>query len=115
MVFIWEIGAKFKVPASSRLILRPRYTYVLQILRDQKQDYFFSGIDPPFPKKRCKETSRVWCRGVKPGIEDKTFRTSFSVYFVSKIERVKTNIKLTLHEAQIRFLMSYSWECEADT
>jgi hypothetical protein len=52
---------------------------------------------------------------VSPEIEDKVFRTSFNVYFVSKIERVKTNFKLTLHETLIQSLMSYSWECEADT
>ena len=42
-----------------------------------------------------------------PGIEDKVFRTSFSVYFVSKIERVKTNVKLTLHETLIQSLIYF--------
>jgi hypothetical protein len=51
-------------------------------------------------------------------IEAKTFRTFIRVYSQLKSERFSANIKLTLHKALIRSVMTYAcpaWELAADT
>jgi hypothetical protein len=51
-------------------------------------------------------------------INAKTFRTFISVHSLIKSERLSANIKLTLHKALIRFVMTYAspaWEFAADT
>jgi hypothetical protein len=51
-------------------------------------------------------------------IEAKAFRTFIRVYSLFKSERLSINIKLTLHKALIRFVMTYAspaWEFVADT
>jgi hypothetical protein len=49
-------------------------------------------------------------------IEAKTFRTFLRVYSIFKSERLSINIKLTLHKAFIRSVMTYAspaWEFAA--
>jgi hypothetical protein len=51
-------------------------------------------------------------------IEAKAFRTCSSLYSLFKSERLSANIKLTLHKALIRSVMTYAssaWEFAADT
>jgi hypothetical protein len=51
-------------------------------------------------------------------IETKVFRTFISVYSLFKSELLSANIKLTLHEALIKSVMTYAspaWEFAADT
>jgi hypothetical protein len=51
-------------------------------------------------------------------IEAKAFRTLIRVYSLFKSERLSANIKLTLHKALIRSIMTYAcpaWEFAADT
>jgi hypothetical protein len=51
-------------------------------------------------------------------IEAKAFRTFIRVYSLFKGERLSANIKLTLHKALIRCVMTYAipaWEFAADT
>jgi hypothetical protein len=51
-------------------------------------------------------------------IEAKAFRTFIRIYSVFKSERLSTNIKLTLHKALIRSIMTYecpAWEFTADS
>jgi hypothetical protein len=51
-------------------------------------------------------------------IEAKSFRTFIRIYSLFKCEHLSTNIKLTLHKALIRSVMTYScptWESVADT
>jgi hypothetical protein len=51
-------------------------------------------------------------------IEAKAFRTFIRAYSLFKSERLSTNIKLTLHKALIRSVMTYAspaWEFAADT
>jgi hypothetical protein len=50
-------------------------------------------------------------------IEAKTFRTFIRIYSLFKSERLSTNIKLTLHKALIRIIMTYAcpaWEFAVD-
>jgi hypothetical protein len=50
-------------------------------------------------------------------IEAKAFKTFSTIYSIFKIERLSTNIKLTLHEALIRSVKTYAcpaWESAAD-
>jgi hypothetical protein len=50
-------------------------------------------------------------------IEAKTFRTFIRIYSLFKSERLSTNIKITLHKAFIRNIMSYAcpaWNFEAE-
>jgi hypothetical protein len=50
--------------------------------------------------------------------EAKAFRSFIRLYFLFKSERLSTNIKLTLHKALIRSVMTYAclaWELAADT
>lgn len=49
--------------------------------------------------------------------EAKAFRTNIRVYSIFKHKRLITNIKLTLHKAFIRTILTYAfpaWECVAD-
>jgi hypothetical protein len=51
-------------------------------------------------------------------IEAKAFRTFIRTYFLFKSEQLSANIKLTLHKALIRSVMTYAspaWEFAADT
>jgi hypothetical protein len=51
-------------------------------------------------------------------IETKTFRTFIRIFFVYRHERLIANIKVTLHKALIRSVMTYAcpaWELAADT
>jgi hypothetical protein len=51
-------------------------------------------------------------------IEGKAFRTFIRIYFLFKNERLSANIKLTLHKALIRPVLTYAspaWESAADT
>jgi hypothetical protein len=51
-------------------------------------------------------------------IEAKAFRAFITTYFLSKSKRLNTNIKLSLHKALIRSVMTYAcpaWEFAADT
>jgi hypothetical protein len=51
-------------------------------------------------------------------IEAKAFRTFIRLYTLFKSERLSANIKLTLHKALNRSLMTYAcpaWELAADT
>jgi hypothetical protein len=51
-------------------------------------------------------------------IEAKAFRTFIRIYFLFRSERLSAKIKLTLHKALIRSVMTYAriaWESEADT
>jgi hypothetical protein len=51
-------------------------------------------------------------------IEAKAFRTFITLYSLFKIERLSANIKLTLHKALIRSVMTYAcpaWEFAAET
>jgi hypothetical protein len=51
-------------------------------------------------------------------IEAKAFRTFITLYSLFKSERLSANIKLTLHKALIRSVMTYAspaWEFAADT
>jgi hypothetical protein len=51
-------------------------------------------------------------------IEAKAFRKYITIYSLFKSERLSANIKLTLHKALIRSIMSYAcpaWEFVADT
>jgi hypothetical protein len=51
-------------------------------------------------------------------VETKAFRTFIRVYSLFKSERLSANIKLTLHKALIRSVMTYAshaWEFAADT
>jgi hypothetical protein len=41
-------------------------------------------------------------------IEDKAFRTFIRIYSLFKIERLNTNINITLHKALIRSIMTYA-------
>jgi hypothetical protein len=50
--------------------------------------------------------------------EDKAFRTFTRIHFLFKSERLSADIKLTLHKALIRSVMTYAclaWELAADT
>jgi hypothetical protein len=50
-------------------------------------------------------------------IEVKAFRTFISIYSLFKSERLSANIKLTLHKALIRSVMTYAcpaWEFAAE-
>jgi hypothetical protein len=50
-------------------------------------------------------------------IEAKAFRTFIRIYYLFKSERLSANIKLTLHKALIRSVMTYAspaWEFAAD-
>jgi hypothetical protein len=50
-------------------------------------------------------------------IEAKAFRTFIRIYSLFKSERLSTNIKLTLHKALIKSIMTYAcpaWEFAAD-
>jgi hypothetical protein len=51
-------------------------------------------------------------------IEAKAFRTFIRIYFLFKSERLSANIKLTLHKALIRSVMTYispAWEFAVDS
>jgi hypothetical protein len=51
-------------------------------------------------------------------IEAKAFKTFIRVYFLFKSKRLRANIKVTLHKALIRTMMTYSypdWKFVADT
>jgi hypothetical protein len=51
-------------------------------------------------------------------IEAKVFRTFIRIYSVLKSERLSAKLKLTLHKALIRTVLTYAapvWELEADT
>jgi hypothetical protein len=51
-------------------------------------------------------------------IEAKALRTFVRIYSILKNERLSANIKLTLHKALIRSVMTYAcpaWELAADT
>jgi hypothetical protein len=51
-------------------------------------------------------------------IKAKAFRTFIRIYSLFKSERLSANIKLTLHKALIRSVMTYAcptWDFEADT
>jgi hypothetical protein len=51
-------------------------------------------------------------------IEAKAFRTFVRIYSLFKSERLSANIKLTLHKALIRFVMTYAclaWEFAAES
>jgi hypothetical protein len=51
-------------------------------------------------------------------IEAKAFRTFITLYSLFKGERLSANIKLTLHKALIRSVMTYAcpaWEFAAET
>jgi hypothetical protein len=51
-------------------------------------------------------------------VEAKAFRTFIRVYSLFKSERLNANIKLTLHKALIRSVMTYAsptWDSAADT
>jgi hypothetical protein len=51
-------------------------------------------------------------------IEAKAFRTFFRIYSLFKSERLSANIKLTLHKALIRSVLTYAfpaWEFGTDT
>jgi hypothetical protein len=51
-------------------------------------------------------------------IEVKAFRTYIRIYTLFKSERLSANIKMTLHKALIRSVMTYAWsawEFAADT
>jgi hypothetical protein len=51
-------------------------------------------------------------------IEAKAFRIFIRTYSLFKCERLSANIKLTLHKALIRSVMTYAsplWELAADT
>jgi hypothetical protein len=51
-------------------------------------------------------------------IEAKAFRTFLWTYPISKSERLNANIKLTLHKARNRFVVTYAspaWEFVAET
>jgi hypothetical protein len=51
-------------------------------------------------------------------IEAKAFRTFIRIYSLFKTKRLSTNIKLTLHKALIRSVMTYAcptWDFAADT
>jgi hypothetical protein len=51
-------------------------------------------------------------------IEAKAFRTFITIYSLFKSERLSTNIKLTLHKALIRSVMTYAcpaWEFAAES
>jgi hypothetical protein len=41
-------------------------------------------------------------------IEAKAFRTFITIYFLFKSERLSINIKLTLHKALMRIIMTYA-------
>jgi hypothetical protein len=41
-------------------------------------------------------------------IEAKAFKTFIRIYFILKNERLSANIKLALHKAPIRLLMTYA-------
>jgi hypothetical protein len=50
-------------------------------------------------------------------IEAKAFRTFITIYYLFKSEQLGTNIKLTLHKALIRSVMTYAcpaWEFAAE-
>jgi hypothetical protein len=50
--------------------------------------------------------------------EVKAFKTFNRIYFLFKSERLSANIKLTLHKALIKSVMTYAcpfWELVADT
>jgi hypothetical protein len=50
--------------------------------------------------------------------EAKAFRTFIRIYSLLKSERLRANIKITLHKALIKSVMTYtcpSWELPADT
>jgi hypothetical protein len=50
--------------------------------------------------------------------EAKAFRTFITIYSLFKIKRLSSNIKLTLHKAFIRSVMTYAcptWDLAADT
>jgi hypothetical protein len=50
-------------------------------------------------------------------METKAFRTFIEIYSVFKCERLSTNLKLTLHKALIRSIITYAcptWEFAAD-
>jgi hypothetical protein len=42
-------------------------------------------------------------------IEAETFRTFIRIYFLFKIERLSANIKLALHKAFVRCIITYAW------
>jgi hypothetical protein len=51
-------------------------------------------------------------------IEAKAFRTFIRIYFLFKSERLSADIKLTLHKALIRSVMTYAcptWEFVAES
>jgi hypothetical protein len=51
-------------------------------------------------------------------VEAKVFRTFIRIYSLYKSERLSTNIKLALHKALIRIIMTYvypAWEFAADS
>jgi hypothetical protein len=51
-------------------------------------------------------------------IEAETFRTFIRIYSLFKSERLSGNIKLTLHKAFIKSVLTYAcpaWELAADT
>jgi hypothetical protein len=51
-------------------------------------------------------------------VETKAFRTFITIYFLLKNESLRANIKLTLHKALVRSVITYacpSWKLAADT
>jgi hypothetical protein len=48
-------------------------------------------------------------------IEAKAFRTFIRIYSLLKSDRLSAKIKLTLHKALIRTVITYAWELAADT
>jgi ribosome-binding factor A len=51
-------------------------------------------------------------------IEAKAFRTFIRIYSLFKIKRLSSNIKMTLHKALIKSVMTYAcptWDFVADT
>jgi hypothetical protein len=101
----------------------------IKINEDKTQGIYFSHIHRPLNGRNipfinsAKYISVIFVKRVTWRLhiemtEVKAFRTFITVYSLFRSERLGTNIKLTLHKALIRSVMTYAspaWEFATDT
>jgi hypothetical protein len=96
--------------------------YFSHRLRPPEAHFTLKGLNIPFIN-HVKHLGVIFDKSVTwrlhiEMIEAKAFRTYIRIYSLFKSERLSANIKLTLHKALIRSVMTYVcqvWELAADT
>jgi hypothetical protein len=97
-------------------------TYFSHQIRQPESLLTLNGWNIPFVNNvkylRVIFEKKITQRSHKESIEAKAFSAFIRAYYPFKSERLSTNIKLTLHKALIRSVMTFAcpaWEFVADT